>query len=478
MTACGSDSTGPPPPPLTITTEALPDITLDVEYSEGLDAEGGDESYEWEISEGTLPPGLDLVVEDLVDNDALISGLPTQEGTFTFSVRVTSGDGQSFSREFEITVLPPEALAIGNPVLPPALATGPYAVQLRGTGGTGSGYTWSLVGGTLPAGLTLTAGGFLEGTPETTDTVTLTLQVDDGVDTYTEDFVLRVLADQPDIYNITPVPVSPIPAGIQPHVDAAIEQWESVIAGDLVPVAIPAAFLSPTGCGGFGEGLSGTTVDDILVMINIDDIDGAGNVLGRAGPCIVRDAANNRLTIGGILTLDSGDLLPLVGTGTLTHIIAHEIGHILGFGSLWEQDPHDFLTGAGTNDPRFSGEAAMAEWHDLGGAGEVPVEGTGGEGTAESHWRETTFGSELMTGFSEQIGTFQPLSRVTIAAMDDLGYVVDYSAADPYSLGSGLRAPGSTAVNLGYDIVLREPLRELDTSRIPLDLTRSRGGTP
>lgn len=466
LAACGGDSTGPPPPPLSITTTSLPNGIVGVEYSAGVDAEGGDEAYEWTVASGALPPGLELVVEDLVDNDLLVEGEPEEPGNFRFSLRVTSGDGQSVSRDFRIAVSAPVVLAIGNPALPPALEGAPYAIQLRGTGGTGT-YTWAITAGALPAGLSFSETGRIEGTPTTTDTVTLTLRVESGTEVVTEDFVLAVIADRPNSFEVTPVPVAPIPEDIQPHVDAAIAKWEAVLTGDLIPITIPTSFFSPTGCGGFGEGINGTTVEDVLVMINIDSIDGPGQVLGRAGPCAIRDSS--ALTVGGILTLDEQDLLPLVGSETLTHILVHEIGHILGFGSLWDAGGRELLAGDTTSNPRFTGAAAVAEWRALGGEGDVPVEGTGGEGTAGSHWRETSFGSELMTGFSEAPGVFQPLSRVSIGAMEDLGYAVDYSAADSYSLALALLAPGAAArEDLGYDIVLDEPVRVLDRRGTPL----------
>ncbi|MEY9156351.1 leishmanolysin [Bradyrhizobium japonicum] len=56
----------------------------------------------------------------------------------------------------------------------------------------------------------------------------------------------------------------------------------------------------------------------------------------------------------------------------------------------------------------------MREYGKLrGSAGSlpVPVENTGGEGTVDSHWRDTVFGAELMTGFVNQGGN--PMSRVT-----------------------------------------------------------------
>ena len=62
----------------------------------------------------------------------------------------------------------------------------------------------------------------------------------------------------------------------------------------------------------------------------------------------------------------------------------------------------------------------------------VPVENTGGPGTMNSHWRESVFMNELMSGFIAAPGN--PLSRVTVASLQDLGYVVDLSAAEPYAL--------------------------------------------
>ena len=72
----------------------------------------------------------------------------------------------------------------------------------------------------------------------------------------------------------------------------------------------------------------------------------------------------------------------------------------------------------------------------------VPVENTGGEGTRDSHWRESTFRSELMTGY---INSRNPLSTVTVGALRDLGYTVSEARADAFSpapatTGAGARA--------------------------------------
>ena len=79
----------------------------------------------------------------------------------------------------------------------------------------------------------------------------------------------------------------------------------------------------------------------------------------------------------------------------------------------------------------------MAEYAQLRHSGvqeEVPVANTGGEGTRDGHWREATFGNELMTGLLNTGNN--PLSRLSIASVQDLGYEVNLDAADVFSLPS------------------------------------------
>jgi hypothetical protein len=54
-----------------------------------------------------------------------------------------------------------------------------YSQQLTASGGTGP-YTFTVLSGALPAGLTLTAGGLLSGTPTTEGSSPVTIQASDG----------------------------------------------------------------------------------------------------------------------------------------------------------------------------------------------------------------------------------------------------------------------------------------------------------
>ncbi len=206
--------------------------------------------------------------------------------------------------------------------------------------------------------------------------------------------------------------------------------WEAIITGDLVdtPVDRPAGTCTSTVP-------INETVDDLIIYVTVEPIDGAGGVLGSAGPCLIR--SGSLLTLVGQMRLDVADLATMEANGVLDEVIAHEMGHVLGIGALWSAlglllDPSLF----GGVDPHFIGTNATLAFNAVGGSGyagaKVPVEDTGGPGTADSQWRETVFGSELMTGWVN--GGSNPLSLVTVASLTDLGYAVDSGQAASYSL--------------------------------------------
>ena len=178
--------------------------------------------------------------------------------------------------------------------------------------------------------------------------------------------------------------------------------------------------------------VDGEVTNGIIIEAEGVNIDGRGSVLGSAGPTVLRP--NLLLPAKGIMRFDTADIRQLENEGTFRSVILHEMGHVIGLGTLWEQ--LGLLRGAGTDNPTFTGSAARAEYRELLGAARplpVPVANTGGPGTREGHWRESVFGNELMTGFLS--GERQPLSRLTLASFSDLGYEVNLAAADPYRLG-------------------------------------------
>ncbi len=193
----------------------------------------------------------------------------------------------------------------------------------------------------------------------------------------------------------------------------ATDRWEQVIVGDLPNATY-----------------RGQTVDDLLINASATSIDGVNGVLGQAGPDALRSGSS--LPYHGIMQFDSADLASMERSGLLLSVVLHEMGHILGIGTIWEN--RGLLSGAGTSNPIFVGAQATAAYNQLFGtsARGVPVENTGGAGTADGHWRDTIFVNELMTGWAGP-GTNLPLSVITVASLADLGYQVNLAAADSYS---------------------------------------------
>lgn len=222
-------------------------------------------------------------------------------------------------------------------------------------------------------------------------------------------------------------------------VESAVATWRSAILGDLPDVRITA----PANECFSGQPAIDEVVDDLVLYVQVAKIDGPGQVLAQSGPCYTRNS--DSLPALGLLMLDSDDVASMQTQGLLHDLVAHEIGHVLGFGTLWPD--LGLLSGAGGADPRFLGSSAVGAYQVLGGgAAGVPVENQGSDGTRDSHWRESVFGNELMTGYINRGSN--PLSAMSIASLHDLGYVTDGTVANAYSLPlAGLRVPGEVQGN-------------------------------
>jgi Putative Ig domain len=155
-------------PPPSIPAVTLPSGSINGAYSGTITAVGGVPPLAWAVI-GTLPPGLTL---DASTTDTVtISGTPTAEGVYPFTVQVTDATGTTaVSGALSITV-GDLAVTTTSP-LPAATVNTIYNEQLTASGGTPN-YTWALAGtSTLPAGLTLSSTGLISGTPTATQAAT------------------------------------------------------------------------------------------------------------------------------------------------------------------------------------------------------------------------------------------------------------------------------------------------------------------
>lgn len=173
--AIANVAVGVRPAPLVIDTEDLPDGQVGVDYEGHLGASGGYGVRTWTLVSGTLPPGLTVISQSLFG--PRVDGTPTAGGTFRFTLQVSDDEFEA-TREYTIAITG-GPVTIVTSTLPDAEVGTPYSVFLVREGGTGP-FNWDLVSGSLPQGISLTAGGELTGTPTTAGQASFEVRVRDA----------------------------------------------------------------------------------------------------------------------------------------------------------------------------------------------------------------------------------------------------------------------------------------------------------
>lgn len=167
-------------------------------------ASGGTAPYAFTVPPGTLPSGLTLV-------GGVLSGTPTVEGTFSFSITATDSAVTPLTRvaSYSITIAPPTISVTNTP--PAAAINTPYSFTLTASGGNGP-YTYAMDGGTmLPTGLTLASNGTISGTPTVLGNKIFSVRVTDS-STPTHFFAAASLSI--DVQNVVPPVANPVSATV------------------------------------------------------------------------------------------------------------------------------------------------------------------------------------------------------------------------------------------------------------------------
>jgi hypothetical protein len=164
---------------LAITDATLnpPQGVVGTPYSHQFEAHGGCPPYHYAVINGSLPPGLSL------SDEGLISGTPTQAGGWSFSLDLFDTKSSSCpsspihsQRYLSISII--DQMLVATPSLPSAFVDTPYSAQLA-LNLTGVTAHWSLASGSLPAGLTLSDGGLISGTPTAAGSSTFSVKAQD-----------------------------------------------------------------------------------------------------------------------------------------------------------------------------------------------------------------------------------------------------------------------------------------------------------
>jgi hypothetical protein len=221
----------------------------------------------------------------------------------------------------------------------------------------------------------------------------------------------------------------PVPASVRNASQQAATRWSRIITGDLPGLVDDGVF-----------------VDDFTMIVRMGLLGGAAEgpngVLANATPTKYRAGGNEGLPFEGITGIDPNDIN--ASPAFLLDVLAHEMGHALGITRGAE------VFSRWVSGDSFTGPNSVREFNSVfsrSGVG-VPLQ-VGG-----AHWDETTFDTELMTPFIS--GSGNAISRVTVGMLADLGYTVNYSAAERYtpppssmaitvsSAGVGLATSGTT----------------------------------
>lgn len=192
-------------------------------------------------------------------------------------------------------------------------------------------------------------------------------------------------------------------------------------------------------------------LNGITINATVATNDGPGGVLGSAGPSdyvfgnvlLNGDTTPSAIlwATAGSMTFDIEDVDNLVNNGTFNNVIQHEMGHVIGFGTVWnlydstsDTVYNNVLSAANQYTGIHALTAYQGEFDPT--ATFIPIEEGGGPGTAGGHWDEIDNGAgltgitdpegrdmtfELMTGWLNA-PTF--LSETSIAQYKDIGYEV------------------------------------------------------
>ena len=194
-------------------------------YATSLSASGGSPPYGFSIPNGALPPGLTLSPQEK------LSGLPTQPGDYTFEIEARDANNCAARNSYTLSIC--DAPSVSPARLDDLFRGKPHGSTLTASGGTPP-YRYQLASGSLPAGLTLSSWGTIQGIPQTVGISTATVSVTDATGCVTEHLLSlevspqRVLTAGRGPGEPNPPTVRVFEESITPSFNAyGVSKWES-----------------------------------------------------------------------------------------------------------------------------------------------------------------------------------------------------------------------------------------------------------
>ena len=177
---------------LDITTLSLPNGDTCTSYSETITAQNGSTPYNWAVTSGALPTGLTLAPTGTPSTT--LSGTPTTTGPYNFTVTVTDSLLNTDSQDYTVDITSSILILTGSS-LPSGTEGVSYTTSIDGDCGNTSSYSWSVITGVLPPGLTLGAAGdptTISGVPTAAGTYPFTIFLEDGATSTQKDFTITI----------------------------------------------------------------------------------------------------------------------------------------------------------------------------------------------------------------------------------------------------------------------------------------------
>jgi hypothetical protein len=267
---------------LAITTTSLPPGTLGGSYTYTLTGKGGTPPYTW--SAGGYPLALSVS-----PGTGVISGVIQAGGTFVITVVLRDAAQTTATAQFTLVVGPPPVTIAPSSSMPSGVVGVIYQGFVFAYGGTGS-YTYSLGGGSLPDGLTLSSNGTVYGTPKTPGRFNFSVVATDSAGaSASANFSVTI---QPAPLNITGGPTGPVAAGTPISITFTG-------AGGVGPYRVSLSGSLPPGTA-FNNGvLSGTPTTPGAFTFHVTITDSTGLVFSGDFTLTVTPAA---LSLGGTLS--------------------------------------------------------------------------------------------------------------------------------------------------------------------------------
>ncbi|HXA16537.1 MAG TPA: putative Ig domain-containing protein [Thermoanaerobaculia bacterium] len=160
-------------PTITVTNPAVNSGVASSPFSQTFTQSGGVGTTTFSLASGALPAGLTLA------SNGVLSGTPTQTGSFPITVKATDANGCTGTGPTYTLTITCQTITVTNPAVNSGVAGAPFSQTFTQSGGIGT-TTFSLASGTLPAGLTLAANGTLSGSPTQTGTFAITVKATDA----------------------------------------------------------------------------------------------------------------------------------------------------------------------------------------------------------------------------------------------------------------------------------------------------------